>query len=169
MAIANTANASVRRLGAGTSAAWRPRIPMRAPELVVGAGAGAFGGSTALYTYDVAATRGGVLVNGGSLRIGSLAWHPSEDRFLYTAGQPGPPGDDIFSWRLGDPAATRVASSRKVLAAWWSSDGSKIYALATRADALASASGVANYEVIDVASGKVVATVCRGDPRAACP
>jgi Tol biopolymer transport system component len=168
VAIVDTSTAAIRRLGTGTQVAWRARSPMRAPELVVSAGTSLFGGSTALYTYDIRTNRGTVLVNGGTLRVGSLAWHPTEDRFLYTAGPVGPPGDDVFFWRLGDPAATRVASSRKVVEAWWSSDGSKVYGLAIRQEALA-ATGVGNYEVIDVASGALIATVCGGDPRTICP
>jgi dipeptidyl aminopeptidase/acylaminoacyl peptidase len=169
IAIVDTTTNAIRRLGVGTQVAWRPVRPMPAPELAAAAGASAFGGSTMLYTYDIGASRRSVLMSGGSLRIGALAWHPREDRLLYTAGQFGPPGDDVFTWRLGDPAATRAASSRKVVDAWWSFDGSEIYGLGIRQDALASAPGVANYEVFDLASGLIIATVCRGDPRAACP
>ena len=167
IAIVDTTTNAIRRLGVGTQVAWRPRRPMPAPELVAAAGASLFGGSTALYTYDIAGDRRSVLISGGPLRIGALAWHPSEDRFLYTAGQVGPPGDDVFTWRLGDGAATRVVSARKVVDAWWSFDGSKIYGLGIRQDA--AAPGGANYEVFDLASGLIIATVCRGDPRAACP
>jgi Tol biopolymer transport system component len=169
MAIVDTTTNAIRRLGTGTDAAWRPRAPMPTPELVVASGVNAFGGSTAIYTYDIQTNRGSVLQNGGSQRIGSLMWHPAADRFLYTAGVFGPPGDDVLIWRLGDASPSKIASSRKVISAWWSRDGSKIYGVVIRQDALATAPGVANYEVIDVASGAVVATVCRGDPRAACP
>ena len=65
--------------------------------------------------------------------------------------------------------AFKPPNPKAVEDAWWSRDGSKIYALLIRQDALRDALGDANYEIVELPGGKIVTTVCRGDPRAVCP
>jgi hypothetical protein len=51
---------------------------------------------------------------------------------------------------------------------WWSRDGAKVFGTIQRRDPASGTPG-ANYQVVEVPSGRVIATVCNGDPRAACP
>jgi hypothetical protein len=88
---------------------------------------------------------------------------------LFLASDQPTAAADVYVRSLADAAATRVVAARKVLDAWWSRDGSKIYATATREDAVGAYPGVANLEILELPSGRVVATVCRQDPRASCP
>jgi hypothetical protein len=94
---------------------------------------------------------------------------PSADSFLYTQSSQPVADGDVYVRSLADPDSKPITFPRRVWEAWWSADGSRIFGVAPRADALASAPGVANLEIIELPSGRVVATVCRGDPRAACP
>lgn len=163
IAVVEVTTQAVVRIGRGHSVSWR----RRAPELLVGSGISAFGGTSTVYTYDLATGAKVVLLPPGRLRLSSLAWHPSSDSFLYTqASQPVIEGD-VYVRSLADQAGAAVTSPRPVWDAWWSIDGSRILATAPRPDGLAS--GVANLDVLELPSGRVVTTVCRGDPRASCP
>ena len=153
-----------RVLGVGTLAAWRAK----APELVVMDTITTNGGESVSYTYDLATNRGTPLEQKGSQRRAGLAWHPNGDRFLYLAA-PGPfPLGDLYVRAPNDQVAAKVNAPRSVIDGWWSHDGSKIYGLLIRQDTLRDAIGDANYEIAELPSGGVVATVCRGDPRAVC-
>ena len=153
-----------RVLGVGSMVSWRAK----APEVVVMDTATPFGGKSASYLYDVAANRGTPLEPSGLQRRASLAWNPKGDQFLYLAANGFFPGGDLYVRAPNDQAAVKVQAPRPVADGWWSRDGSKIYALLMRQDALAS-TGVGNYEIAELPSGRIVATVCRGDLRAACP
>ena len=163
--VVRVSNGTLADVGRGTSIAWRGR----APQLVVASGVSAFGGRSEMYTFEP--TTGGhrQLEPIGSKRMGSPLWHPTEDRLLFLATDQPTAAADVYVRSLADPAAARIAAARKVLDAWWSRDGSKIYAIATREDAVGAAPGVANLEILELPSGRVVATVCRQDPRASCP
>ncbi len=163
VAIVDTGTA-LRTLGEGVMVSWRAK----APELLVMNSRNAFGGRSGSYTYDLGTRRTTRLEPDGTELRGSLAWHPTQDRFLYTAGPDPIPVVDVYTRALSDGAPTKIVTPRKVTEAWWSRDGSTIYGLAPRQDALAQ-TGVGNSEIVDLASGKIVATVCRGDARAACP
>jgi Tol biopolymer transport system component len=163
ISIADTGSA-LRPIGAGTMASWRGR----APELLVMGGRSAFGGRSLAYTYDLATNRANVLEPDGAEMRSAAAWHPTEDRYLYVAAADPVPDGDVFTRGLADTAPARVGP-RKVIDAWWSRDGSKIYGLVVRQDILAGFPAVANYEIAELPSGRIVATVCRGDARAACP
>lgn len=163
VAVVEITTGAVMRIGRGQSVSWR----QRPPELLVSSSINAFGGTATLYTHDLATRRQAILLPPGYLRLSALAWHPSADSFLYTqAAQPVSEGD-VYVRSLADQAATAVTSPRPVWDAWWSVDGSRIFAIAPRPDGLAS--GVANLDVLELPSGRVVTTVCRGDPRASCP
>jgi dipeptidyl aminopeptidase/acylaminoacyl peptidase len=165
IALVEVATSKLIRVGGGQSVSWRTR----APELLVGNSISAFGGTSTVYTYDLATGRKVVLLPPGRLRLSSLAWHPSADSFLYTQSSQAVADGDVYVRSLADPDSKPITAPRRVWEAWWSADGLRIFGVAPRADALASASGVANLEIIELPSGRVVATVCRGDPRAACP
>lgn len=163
IALVEVATGKLMRIGEGVSVSWL----VRAPELLVGSGIDAFGGTSTIYTYDVLTGRKIVLLAPGRLRISSLAWNPSADSFLYTqSSQPVAEGD-VYVRTLTDSDSKAIASSRRVWEAWWSADGSRIFAIAPRADALGP--GVANLDVLELPSGRLIATLCRGDPRAKCP
>ena len=159
------AGRELRRLGTGLMVSWRAK----APELLVMNSSGPFGGQSVSYTYDLATNRGAPLERAGTERRASLAWHPTADRYLYIANPTPVALGDVFTRSLTDAASTRIDAPRSVEDAWWSRDGSKIYALLIRQDALRDASGDANYEIVELPGGRIVATVCRGDPRAVCP
>ena len=164
LAIVDAGN-ETRVLGAGVMASWRAK----APELVAMDTITLFGGQSASYLYDVAANRGTPLETKGSQRRASLAWHPNGDRFLYLAAPAGSPLGDIYVRAPNDQVAAKVSAPRSVIDGWWSRDGSKIYGLLIRQDALRDAIGAANYEIAELPAGRIVTIVCRGDPRAACP
>jgi Tol biopolymer transport system component len=165
LALVRVATGQLTALGHGDSVAWRAR----SPQAVVTSGINAFGGRSEMYTYDLATTARRQLEPVAQKRFSGAAWHPSEDRILFLSAD-GPLIDaDVFVRSLTDDAAKQVPAPRKVWDAWWSRDGSRIFATIPRPDALADAPGVANLNILDLAVGRVVATVCRGDPRAACP
>lgn len=137
------------------------------PYLAVAGAAGAFGGENLVYAVD---PNDGVireLEPLGAKYFGSIAWHPSADRVLYTVSD-GPFAEgDVYTRSLADDAPKRVESTRKIWEAWWSSDGSRIYATAARGTS-AGAPGVGDIDIIELPGGRVVASVCRADPRAQC-
>lgn len=154
-----------RILGVGTMAAWRTK----APELLVMDTITPFGGHSVSYTYDLTTNRGTPLEQSGNQRRASLSWHPSGDRFLYLAAPNPVAFGDLYVRAPNEQVAARVSAPRPVIDGWWSRDGSKVYGLLIRQDALRDAIGDANYEIAELPSGRIVATVCRGDPRAVCP
>ena len=164
IALVEVATSKFIRVGGGQSVSWRTR----APELLVGDSITAFGGTSTVYTYDLATGRKVVLLPPGRLRLASLTWHPSADSFLYTQSSLPVADGDVYVRSLADQDSKPIASRRRVWEAWWSADGSRIFGVAPRADALANAPGVANLEIFELPSGRVVAVVCRGDPRASC-
>jgi dipeptidyl aminopeptidase/acylaminoacyl peptidase len=163
IALVELATARLIRIGGGRFVSWRAR----APELLVGDSINAFGGSSTVYTYDLASGHKDILLPAGRLRISSLVWRPGADSVLYTESLQPIADGDVYVRALSDPDSKPVPSTRKVWEAWWSADGSRIFAVAPRADGLAS--GVANLEILELPSTRLVAVVCRGDPRATCP
>ncbi|HUG07083.1 MAG TPA: hypothetical protein VMQ78_11115 [Candidatus Limnocylindria bacterium] len=158
-----TTNAEQYWTGTGSQVSWRAKPPY----LAVAGAAGAFGGENHVYAVDP---------NDGVIRqieplaerhFGSIAWHPSADRVLYTAAD-GPFAErDVYTRALADDAPARVESPRKIWEAWWSSDGSRIYATAGRGTAAATP-GVGDVDILELPGGRVVASVCRADPRGQC-
>ncbi len=163
IAVFNAANGAQGWTGTGSQVSWRGR----APFLAVAGSAGSFGGENRVYAVDP---------NDGLIReleplaaksFGSIAWHPSADRVLYTAAEDPFMEGDVYTRTLTDAASKRVESSKKVWEAWWSNDGSKIYATASRGTTAATP-GVGDVEIIELPGGRVVASVCRADPRGQC-
>jgi hypothetical protein len=74
---------------------------------------------------------------------------------------------DVYTRALADAAPKRVESSKKIWEAWWSSDGSRIYATTARGTTAATP-GVGDVDIIELPGGRVVASVCRADPRGQC-
>jgi len=99
--------------------------------------------------------------------FGSIAWHPSADRVLYTAADDQFAESDVYTRSLTDDLPKRIESPKKIWEAWWSSDGSRIYATAAR-DATAGTPGVGDFDILELPGGRVVASVCRGDQRGQC-
>lgn len=137
------------------------------PYLAVAGAAGSFGGSNRVYVVDP---------NDGLIRdlealaakyFGSIAWHPTADRVLYTVAASPFAEADVYTRVLGENASKRVDSPRKIWEAWWSSDGSRIYATAARGNN-AGAPGVGDLDIIELPGARVVASVCRADPRGQC-
>jgi dipeptidyl aminopeptidase/acylaminoacyl peptidase len=164
IAIAAMDTGRVVTVGAGTMATWRKT----APELLVMSGRNAFGGRSMSYLYDVASGRTTSLEPTGTEVRGAPRWSPPEDRFLYLAAPEVTFRASAFVRVLAETTAKRIDPRTDLIDAWWSRDGSKIYALVPRQDALGS-SAIGNYLAIEMPSGRVIATVCRGDTRAACP
>ena len=148
--------------GAGSQVSWRGK----APFLAVAGSAGSFGGENGVYAVDPNDGLIRDLEPLGSKSYGSIAWHPGADRVLYTvADDPFAEGDAYTRELTG--AATRVESPKKIWEAWWSSDGSRIYATAGRGTTAATP-GVGDIDVLELPGGRVVASICRADPRAQC-
>lgn len=165
IALARTATGALTTVGPGSGVAWREQTP----PLVVTDGVNAFGGRSEMYTFEPSTGQRRQLEPVGTKLFASPAWHPTEDRFLFLYAD-GPFAEgDVYVRSLAAPAAASLAAPRKVWEAWWSRDGSRVYATAPRQDELAQAPGVANLEILELPGGRVVATVCRQDPRARCP
>jgi Tol biopolymer transport system component len=149
--------------GTGSMVSWRTK----APFLAVAGSAGAFGGENRVYAVDP---------NVGQIRdlepltgkyFGSIAWHPSADRILYTAAADQFAESDVYTRSLAEDLPKRIESPKKVWEAWWSSDGSRIYATTAR-DPTAGTPGVGDLDILELPGGRVVASVCRADQRGQC-
>ena len=163
IAVFNAANGAQGWTGTGSQVSWRGKSPF----LAVAGSAGAFGGENRVYAVDPndGVIRG--LEPLGAKSFGSIAWHPSADRVLYTAAEDPFMEGDVYTRALADAASQRVESSKKIWEAWWSSDGSRIYATASRGTTAATP-GVGDVDIIELPGGRVVASVCRADPRGEC-
>jgi len=149
--------------GTGSMVSWRTKSPF----LAVAGSAGAFGGENRVYAVDP---------NVGEIRdlealaakyYGSISWHPSADRVLYTAAEDQFAESDVYTRALAEDQPKRIESPKKIWEAWWSSDGSRIYATAAR-NATAGTPGVGDFDILELPGGRVVASVCRGDQRGQC-
>jgi len=141
--------------GTGSQVSWRTKAPFLA---VVGS-AGTFGGENRIYAVD---PNDGVvhdLEPLGAKFYGSIAWHPGADRVLYTAADDAFAERDVYTRALSEDAPKRVESPRKIWDAWWSSDGSKIYATAARG-ATVGAPGIGDFDILELPGGRVVASIC---------
>jgi hypothetical protein len=149
--------------GTGSQVSWRTKPPF----LAVAGSAGTFGGENRVYAVN---PNDGVIRDLEPLTgkyFGSIAWHPSADRVLYTAADDQFAESDVYTRSLTDDLPKRIESPKKIWEAWWSSDGSRIYATAAR-DATAGTPGVGDFDILELPGGRVVASVCRGDQRGQC-
>jgi hypothetical protein len=163
IAVFDAANGQQGWVGTGSQVTWRGR----APFLAVAGSAGAFGGENRVYAVDPNDGLIRELEPLGAMSFGSIAWHPSADRVLYTAAEGAFVEGDVYTRALADTAPKRVESSKKIWEAWWSSDGSRIYATAARGTNAATP-GVGDVDILELPGGRVVASVCRADPRGQC-
>ncbi|MGH2492077.1 MAG: hypothetical protein ACRDF9_11255 [Candidatus Limnocylindria bacterium] len=149
--------------GAGSQVSLRGK----SPYLAVAGAAGSFGGENRVYTVD---PNDGLIHDLEPLAakyFGSIAWHPTADRVLYTVSDGPFTEADVYTRALADDVPKRVDSPRKVWEAWWSSDGSRIYATVARGTTTG-APGVGDLDIIELPGGRVVASVCRADPQGQC-
>src|SRR5512132_732767 len=149
--------------GTGSQVSWRTK----APFLAVAGSAGTFGGENRVYAVN---PNDGLIKDLQPLTgkyFGSIAWHPNADRVLYTAAADQFAESDVFTRSLAEDLPKRIESPKKIWDAWWSSDGSRIYATAAR-DATAGTPGVGDFDILELPGGRVVASVCRGDQRGQC-
>jgi len=158
-----TSNGSQYWSGTGSQVSLRGK----SPYLAVAGAAGSFGGENRVYVVDP---------NDGHIRdleplaakhFGSIAWHPTAERVLYTVAESAFAEADVYTRSLADNVPKRVESPRKIWEAWWSSDGSLIYATAARGTTTG-APGVGDLDILELPGGRVVASVCRADPRGRC-
>ena len=149
--------------GTGSQVSWRTKPPF----LAVAGSAGTFGGENRVYAVN---PNDGVIRDLEPLTakyFGSIAWHPNADRVLYTAADDQFAESVAYTRSLADDLPKRIESPKKIWEAWWSSDGSRIYATAAR-DATAGTPGVGDFDILELPGGRVVASVCRGDQRGQC-
>ncbi len=141
--------------GVGSQVSWRAKSPRLA---VTGAG-GTFSGENRVYVVEP---------NNGQVRdleplaakyFGSIAWHPSADRVLYTTADDPFAEADAFTRSLVDDAPKRVEAPKKIWDAWWSSDGSRVYAIVARGTGTG-ARGVGDLDILELPGGRVVASIC---------
>lgn len=166
MALVAGSGGPIRVLGKGTNAAWRPDRPL----LAVAAGVGAFGGHGLMYTYDAASAVKTDLETPSTWTIGPLRWDTGSDKLAFVVGTNLGAPREVWTRSPTGPATKEIGPARNVLDVWWSPVGSSLYAIVPREDANAQFS-IANIEVIFAVgpAGPPIATLCRGDPRAACP
>jgi Tol biopolymer transport system component len=141
--------------GTGSQVSWRGK----APYLAVAGSAGTFGGANRVYAVDPNDGRIRDLEPLAAKYFGSLAWHPSADRVLYTAADDMFAERDAYTRALAEDAPRRVESPKKIWDAWWSSDGSKIYATAARGTTAATP-GVGDFDILELPGSRVVASIC---------
>jgi hypothetical protein len=149
--------------GTGSQVSWRSTPPF----LAVAGSAGSFGGENRVYAVN---PNDGLIQDLEPLTakyFGSIAWHPSADRVLYTTADDQFAESDVYTRSLAEDLPKRIESPKKIWEAWWSSDGSRIYATAAR-DATAGTPGVGDFDILELPGGRVVASVCRGDQRGQC-
>lgn len=149
--------------GTGSRVSWRAT----APQLAVAGGAGTFGGQNGVYVVDPTNGQERDLEPLAAKYFGSIAWNPKSDRVLYTVTDTQFAESDVYTRSLDETAPKRVDAPKRIWEAWWSSDGSRIYATAERGT-VAATPGVGDFDVLELPSGHVVASVCRGDPRGQC-
>ena len=94
--------------------------------------------------------------------FGSIAWHPSADRLLYTIADDPFGESDAYTRTLDEDSPKLVESPKKIWDAWWSSDGSRIYATAARGTGTG-ARGIGDFDIIELPGGRIVASVCGTD------
>lgn len=97
---------------------------------------------------------------GAGIGLRLASWHPAKEELLtveYVFG-PGNTGNSIWR-RTAGGGGTQVRPASQVSDAWWSRDGSRIFALAFE-------SGSGDMRVIDASTSATVATLCSLDP---CP
>ena len=149
--------------GTGSQVSWR----LKAPHLAVAGSAGAFGGENRVYAVNPNDGQIRDLEPLGTKTFGSIAWHPTEDRVLYTAAEGPFVEGDAYTRSLADDLPKRVESPKKIWDAWWSGDGSRIYATAARGSSAATP-GVGDFDILELPDGRVVVSICRSDPRGQC-
>ena len=154
------ADAELYWSGTGSHVSWR----LRAPYLAVAGAAGTFGGDNRVYAVDPNIGEIRDLEPLAAKTFGSIAWHPTADRLLYTVADSPFVEADAYTRTLSEGAPKRVESPRKIWDAWWSSDGSHIYATAARGTSTG-APRVGDFDVLELPSGRVVASICGTDGR----
>jgi hypothetical protein len=147
------------RLGLGVLTSWRATEPRLLAAVVGGKGnQGAFGAT--IYSFDLTAQHRSDLITIDP-RITTLAWNPTRAEFLYVAETLGCQYHGTLWTRSLAGATTRVGVFDTVERAWWSADGSTIYAL-VRGDG-------ADGQVVDALSGKHTATIPGDAGTRGCP
>jgi Tol biopolymer transport system component len=157
------ANGSMFWSGTGSQVSWRAT----SPQLAVAGSAGTFGGENGVYVVDPNNGASQDLEPLAAKFFGSMAWSPKADRVLYTVTDGLFAESDVYTRSLAEDVATRVEAPKRIWEAWWSSDGSRIYATAERG-ATSGTPGVGDIDILELPSGRVVASVCRSDPRGQC-
>ena len=149
--------------GTGSQVSWRRKSPF----LAVAGSAGTFSGENRVYAVDPNAGEVRDLEPLSTKYFASIAWHPSADRVLYTTADDQFAESDVYTRWLAEDLPKRIESPKKIWEAWWSSDGSRIYATAAR-DKTVGTPGVGDFDILELPGGRVVASVCRSDPRGQC-
>lgn len=149
--------------GTGSQVSWRRKSPF----LAVAGSAGTFSGENRVYAVDPSAGEVRDLEPLSTRYFASISWHPSADRVLYTAADDQFAESDVYTRSLAEDLPKRIESPKKIWDAWWSSDGSRIYATAAR-DKTVGTPGVGDFDILELPGGRVVASVCRSDPRGQC-
>ncbi|MEA2319275.1 MAG: Dipeptidyl peptidase N-terminal region [Solirubrobacteraceae bacterium] len=147
------------RLGVGNVISWRTPEPRIVASAQTGKGdQGAFG--AAVYTFAVALEQRTDLF-AVDPRITQLTWNPTKDEFLYLQDTTGCSYKSSLWVRARTGDARRIGTLATVQRAWWSSDGSALYALVhgDGADGL----------IVDTASSRSIATIPGDAPTRACP
>jgi Tol biopolymer transport system component len=163
LAAFRSANGRMFWSGTGSQVSWRATSPL----LAVAGSAGTFGGENGVYVVEPNDGQVTDLEPLAAKYFGSIAWHPSADRVLYTVADSQFAESDVYTRSLTDDLPKHVSSPKKVWEAWWSSDGSRIYATAEHG-ATAGTPGVGDLDILELPSGRVVASVCRADQRGQC-
>ncbi len=151
-------------VGPGHALAWREKRP----QLVITRGVTAFGGMSEIYTYDLVTAAKHDLEPIGRSNLWSPAWDPNEDRFVFIQGNTLGPQNGVFTRELGKSSATKIGTAVEFIEAWWSHDGTRVYAAVARMDLLAGAPGVANLEIVEYPGARAVASVCRQYSASSC-
>jgi len=158
MFLENIADGRRMRMGKAHALSWRAQEPRIVAVAQTGKGIqGAFG--AAAFTFDVAKQTRTELFSIDP-RVTQVTWNPAKDEFLYLQDTSGCSYQSSLWVRPLTGAARRIGTLATVQRAWWSSDGSALYALihGTGLDGL----------IVDANTGRSIAAIPNDAPHT-CP
>jgi dipeptidyl aminopeptidase/acylaminoacyl peptidase len=157
--MSNVVDATKTTVSPGNLDALRAREPKVVTAMVGGRGnQGAFGAD--VYVYDTAARRETKLFS-IEPRVTELKWSPARDEFLFLEESVGCRFNSSVWISSTAGARRRFGTIANADTAWWSRDGTTVYALVPGTGAGA--------DIVDAATGRRIAALPVGGRRFVCP
>jgi hypothetical protein len=161
VSVAHVPARAIREVGEGCSVDWRAQHP----QLLMAKAGCVFSLGSSIYTYDVLTGVSRTLHSSTTKYFGPARWHPAGERFLYLESvgdcMGGPPGNALFVRQADGGRPERIPAPTQISDAWWSRDGSAVYALVEEFGSPPT--------VVAVPSGHRIATLCAASSAFPCP